>query len=206
MDLRAALTELKNRAMAAVERAAKERDTGRIVVLSELLAEIERDEKAALALEDRTRSHEERLKRPDEMPRVPQPLRFAGPTSAKQRGRAMREAFTSRHALRPEKGVVYRTQSGSRVGIAAATETGPNRWFLGLPDTQLDCVVLLCRTDKEVLDFVLPMTSLSHVWPRLSRSGGQVKFNVSRRNGTYQLQVPGAGSLEMGAYLGGTPL
>jgi len=206
MELRAELAALKNGAITAIEQAAKERDTTRIRILSDLLAEIEGDERAAAALEDRIRSHEERLKSPDEMPTVSQPIKLTEVTSRKARGRAMREAFTSRHALRPEKGVVYRTQSGSRVGIAAATETGPNHWFLGLPDTQLDCVVLLCRTDKEVLDFVLPMTSLSHVWPRLSRSGGQVKFNVSRRNGTYQLQVPGAGSLEMGPYLGGTPL
>lgn len=199
MDLRAAFVDLKNRAMAAVEQAAKERDTARIVALSDLLAEIERDEKVTVALEDRARSHEARLKSPGEMVRAPQPLRPAGPTSAKQRARAIREAFTRRHSLTPEKGQIYRTQSGSRVGVAVTAV-----WFLGLPDTQLDCVVLLCHTDNgEVLDFVLPMTAMSDVWPRLSRSGDQVKFNVKRRNGTYQLQVPGAGPLDIRPFLGG---
>ena len=202
MDLREKLADLKNRAMVAVGEAAKERDAGSIVFFSDLVSEIERDEKAAMALEDRAGSYEARLRGPGEMLGAAQPLRPIGPSSAKRRGREIREEFTSRHPLRPERGVIYRTQSSSRVGIAVATETGPNRWFLGLPDTQLDCVVLLCHAGEHVLDFVLPMTSLSDVWPQLSRSGGQVKFNVNRRNGAYHLQVPGAGPLDIRPFLG----
>jgi hypothetical protein len=206
MELRAELAALKNGAITAIEQAAKERDTTRIRILSDLLAEIEGDERAAAALEDRIRSHEERLKSPDEAPMVSQPIKLTEVTSRKARGKAMREEFVRRcrRGLTPEKGVIYRTRSGSRVGIAAATElpNEPKAWWLGLPDTQLDCVVLLCHTDKEVLDFVLPMTSLSHVWSRLSRSRSGVKFNVNRRNGTYQLQVPGASPLDIGPFLG----
>lgn len=206
MDLRAELTDLKNRAIAAIGQAAKERDTTRIRGLSDLLAGIEGDEKAAVALQDRVRSHEERLKSPDEAPMVSQPIKLTEVTSRKARGKAMREEFVRRcrHALTPEKGPIYRTRSGSRVGIAAATElpNKPNAWWLGLPDTQLDCVVLLCRRDKEVLDFILPKTFVREVWPCLSRSRSGVKFNVNRRNGTYQLQVPGASPLDIGPFLG----
>lgn len=203
MDLREKLADLKNRAMVAVgEAATKEQDTGRMAFFADLVLEIERDEKAAVALEDRITNYEERLRGPGELPGVAQRLRPIRPSSAKRRGREIREEFTGRRSLRPERGVIYRTQSGSRVGIAVATETGPNRWFLGLPDTQLDWVVLLCHADEDVLDFVLPMTSLSDVWLQLSRSGGQVKFNVNRRNGGYHLQVPGAGPLDIRPFLG----
>jgi hypothetical protein len=204
MDLRAELAALKNRAIAAIEQAAKERDTTRIRVLSDLLAGIEGDEKAAVALQDRVRSHEARLSSRDEILREPPPHKTDA-RSRRERGNELREELAKRHALIPEKGVIYRTRSDSRVGIVTATEDPkkPNAWFLGIPDTQFDSVVLRCqRTDGEVLDFVLPMTSLSHVWPGLSRSGGQVKFNVSRRNGTYQLQVPGASPLDIGPFLG----
>jgi hypothetical protein len=201
MDLRAELAALKNRAIAAIEQAAKERDTTRIRVLSDLLAGIEGDEKAAVALQDRVRSHEARLSSRDEALREP-PKTDA--RSRRERGNELREHLAKRHALIPEKGVIYRTRSGSRVGIVTATEDPKkNTWFLGIPDTQFDSVVLRCqRTDGEVLDFVLPMTPMSGVWSRLSRSGGQVKFNVKGRDGTYQLQVPGANPLDIGPFLG----
>lgn len=203
MDLRAELAALKNRAIAAIEQAAKERDTTRIRVLSDLLAGIEGDEKAAVALQDRVRSHEVRLSSPDEMLREPPP-RKTDARSRRERGNELREELARRHALTPEKGVIYRTRSDSRVGIVTATEDPKNHtWFLGIPDTQFDSVVLRCqRTDGKVLDFVLPMTSMSGVWSRLSRSGGQVKFNVKRRNGTYQLQVPGGSPLDIDRFLG----
>lgn len=204
MDLRAELAALKNGAITAIEQAARERDTTRIRILSDLLAGIEGDERAAAALEDRIRGHEERLKSPDEVATMSQPIKLTGVTSRKARGRALREELARRHALIPEKGVIYRTRSDSRVGIVTATEDPKKHtWFLGIPDTQFDSVVLRCqRTDGKVLDFVLPMTSMSGVWSRLSRSGGQVKFNVKRRNGTYQLQVPGGSPLDIGRFLG----
>ena len=203
MDLRAELAALKNRAIAAIEQAAKERDTTRIRVLSNLLAGIEGDEKAAVVLQDRVRSHEARLSSPDEILREP-PTHKTDARSRRERGNELREELAKKHALIPEKGVIYRTRSDSRVGIVTATEDPEKHtWFLGIPDTQFDSVVLRCQqTDGEVLDFVLPMTSMSGVWSRLSRSGGQVKFNVKGRDGTYQLQVPGASPLDIRPFLG----
>jgi hypothetical protein len=65
----------------------------------------------------------------------------------------MREEFLRRcgRALAPEKGVIHRTRSGSRVGIAAATElpNEPKAWWLGLPglrsshDISVACLVSL---------------------------------------------------------------
>ena len=72
MDLRAGLADLKNRTIIAVEKAAEVRDTRQIMHLSALLADIERDEQAAIALEDRAAVHEARLQRPDEVSAVPE--------------------------------------------------------------------------------------------------------------------------------------
>jgi hypothetical protein len=170
--------------------------------LSALLGEIERDEQLALSLEERTTGYQARLDRPDEMLDQPQSSEGRGVASPRQPAKEMREEYARKYGLTPERGAVYKTRSGARAGIAAATETGPSRWFLGVQDVQMDCVVLLCQGEGEVLDFVVPMGAMSGAWNHLSRHGRQVKFNVNKRNGTYQLQVPGVGPLNIGLYLG----
>jgi hypothetical protein len=210
LDLRAELADLKNRTLPAIEKAAELRDTRQIVHLSALLADIERDEQAATALEERVAAYEARLQRPDEVPAVPQPRQVVKVIGHMQNrrdprvARAMRVDYAIAHGLGNLGGTMYRTRSGSTVGVAAATEVTPNRWFLGITPkhTELDTMVLLCQSGNAVLDFVLPMTFLSDAWPRLSRSGGQVKFNVDRRDGSYWLQVPDVGPLDIGRYRG----
>ena len=122
--------------------------------------------------------------------------------SARQRGKRAREKLASEHHLTPEKGAICITQSGSRVGIATASETKPNSWFLGLPDTPLRYVALLCQQSGEQLEFILPKELVAKIWPQLSRSGGQVKFNVLRRNSSYQLQVPGLTPQDITGFIG----
>jgi len=190
MDLRGELTALKNRVMAAIEQAAKEGDERRIIELSALLAEIKRDEQQAVGLEERLGGHRARLDTPSEVRRTAQPLEVAEVTGGPQRrrdprvARRLRQDWERERLLTPERpgGAISRTSSGKRVGTAVATEDprDPDRWFLGVQDTQLDCVALLCQAGNELLDFVLPMVSLSDVWPELSRRDRQVKFNVLR--------------------------
>jgi hypothetical protein len=109
--------------------------------------------------------------------------------------------------IRKEGSVTYRVGDRGRVGVAFASELNrlPDRWFLGLPeDDEYNVVVLLCRPLMgETLDFVIPVASLEQDWWRLSRSGGQIKFNV-RKDGTeeYSLQVPKAGKHSIGIFLG----
>jgi len=210
MGLKAELADLKNRTIAAIEQAAEHRDTRQIMHLSALLADIERDEQSASALEDRAAAYEARLQRPDEVPAVPQPRQVAEVTGHMQNrrdpraARAMRVDYAIAHGLGNLGGTMYKTRSGATVGIAAATEVIPNRWFLGITPKhiELETMVLLCQSGNAVLDFVLPMTFLSDAWPRLSRSGGQVKFNVDRRDGSYWLQVPDVGPLDIRRYVG----
>jgi hypothetical protein len=87
----------------------------------------------------------------------------------------------------------YRTKSDVSIGIAFANELPnmPNRWFLGLPDERVDIVSLLCQSkDRQVYDIVLPVTELGPKWDDLSRSKGQLKFNIRKDGSNFFLLVP----------------
>jgi hypothetical protein len=112
-------------------------------------------------------------------------------------GREIREAFLERLTkggihLQQAKGVtIYRTKSGQRVGIAVATERQPDRWFLGLPVGGFDHAILLCQRDKgDIIEIQLPKTFFEQYGSRMSRSKGQVKFNIARRGTGYVIKVP----------------
>jgi hypothetical protein len=101
----------------------------------------------------------------------------------------------------------YHTQHGISVAVASANEPDnpqrKNKWFLGLKDEPTDVAVLLCRDLKqEVYDFVLPVTELGVAWKVLSRSGGQIKFNVRKEAGEFLLAVPGNRSIVVTKYFG----
>ncbi|GBE04937.1 hypothetical protein BMS3Abin10_00556 [bacterium BMS3Abin10] len=101
----------------------------------------------------------------------------------------------------------YYTKSGQSVGIAFANEIDrPNlidKWFLGLKDEPTDVVVLLCRDlEGNLNDVILPVAELNSTWKTLSRSGGQVKFNVRSRQGEYFLLDPNGEALNISKYRG----
>lgn len=212
MDTGGQLAALKTRVLAAIREAANESDTSRIGPLAGLLQRIEADEKTVTTLQDNLRHYEEQLSAPSTTTGTAQALNATRTVplgrSRMQRGRAlgkeMRGIFAKDHNLTPVRSTIYSTPSHLRVGLAASTEdeNRPDRWFLGLPDEELDVAVLLCQaTDGQLLDFVLGREPLAAIWAFSSRSGGQVKFNVSRRNGTYQLQIPGKAPLDLGRFL-----
>jgi hypothetical protein len=100
-------------------------------------------------------------------------------------------------------GTQYRTAQRASVGIPFANEKRPNRWFLGLADKPMDIIVLLCRTsDQQMYDIILPMVDLSDTWKRLSRSKGQVKFNVEKEADELILSIPGGDPLPITQYKG----
>lgn len=100
----------------------------------------------------------------------------------------------------------YYTKRGKSIGIAFANELDrpqlADKWFLGLKDEPTDVAVLLCQ-DKEgnLYDFVVPVAELGSSWKTLSRSGGQVKFNIYRRNSEFLLLIPGGDPLDVTNYL-----
>jgi hypothetical protein len=122
------------------------------------------------------------------------------PVAEKVPGRAhgvqIRSGFLERAAkvglvFRHQRGAIYSTPSGRRVGIAVATERKPNRWFLGLGEDDFDAAVLLCAPDAgNVIDICLPQRFVAQHKRYFSRSGGQIKFNVARRGGHTVVKIP----------------
>ena len=93
------------------------------------------------------------------------------------------------------------------MSIAFANEIDrPNlidKWFLGLKDEPTDIAVLLCQDlQGKVNDFVLPVAELKSTWKTLSRSGGEIKFNVRHRQGVYLLLDPKGEPINISKYLG----
>ncbi len=105
--------------------------------------------------------------------------------------------------LEPVKGQVFRTERGTRVGIAPASESNKyrDRWFLGLPENGFDHAVLLCYgCNGKLTHFLLPKEFIDKHSQTLSRKNGQLKFNVRRRGEEFLLLVPRRGSVSIEAY------
>lgn len=130
-------------------------------------------------------------------------------SQGKKMGRDRRREFAAKHRLRHLRGSVYQTEPepfglSKKVVIACAHEQRPGRWFLGVKDDQYDIVALLCqlKDSGEKLDFVLPNTFLQKVWTSLSRSHGQVLFNVVANGGNFSFLVPGHDPESINQFLG----
>lgn len=101
------------------------------------------------------------------------------------------------------KGSVYETELGHKVGIAVATERNPDRWFLGLPLEGFDHAVLLCKRDTgDTVEICLPKNFFDEYGDKMSQSGGQMKFNVTRRGSGYAILVPGTDGISVSKFLG----
>lgn len=99
----------------------------------------------------------------------------------------------------------YETVKRVSVGIAFANELKglPKRWFLGLPDEPLAIIVLLCQSyQSKLYDLVIPVDELGDAWDYLSRSKGQIKFNVKESNNEMLLLVPRRQSKVVTQYIG----
>jgi hypothetical protein len=103
----------------------------------------------------------------------------------------LRTAAAHGVCLEPIRGAIYMAPNGKRVGIAVATERQRNRWFLGLPEGGFESAALICQTSSgKRLDICIPPAFFAEHERRLSRSSGQVKFNVVRRDGRLLLTIP----------------
>lgn len=136
----------------------------------------------------------------------------------KELGRGVREGYVVQlrnRGIRIErdKGVWARTIGGVWAAIAVATElpNRPNRWFLGLPEADIVqklsssklVVVLLCRAESgALLDFVIPHGILEKLVGSLSKSKGQLKFNLKKAGDRYELVIPGVSDFDVTDLLG----
>jgi len=105
-----------------------------------------------------------------------------------------------------------KTAAGVWAAIPTATmEWRPSRWFLGLPETKVRerigqggvIIVLLCQAESgSRLDFIIPPQVVQELLPRLSRSAGQLKFNLKQVGNQYQLVLPRSTPLDVSSYKG----
>jgi hypothetical protein len=115
----------------------------------------------------------------------------------------LEKAYENGIDLQNIRGSIYQTKSGRRIGIAVATERKANRWFLGLPQNGFEDAVLLCKPDSgETIEIILPKDFFNEYGGKMSKSSGQVKFNVARRGSSYVLLVPGTDGVSLSKYLG----
>lgn len=137
-------------------------------------------------------------------------------TSNKERGRQVRDRYIThleQAGIRIEqvKGMWAKTGGDLWAAMPFANEQRPNRWFLGLREADVAqrtskggvVVVLLCQSNTEgVQDFVLPQGKVEEIVPHLSRSQGQLKFNLKRVGSRYHLVIPGRPAVDVSDYSG----
>lgn len=210
MELKEKLERLKTKAMNKIANAAGAHDTRLVSAYSAIANRIEQDERILFTLDDRIDSYEKELSEPPPIPAMgdegPAPEYFRA--TGRHIGQAKRTAFldagkTRGYQLTPIGPSVYKTPKGLKVALAFANEQRPNRWFLGVQDGSYDVVVLLCQRDStDTAEIILPREFLSRYWATLSRSKGQVKFNVSRSGDSWWLLVPGHENQSANAFVG----
>ena len=133
-------------------------------------------------------------------------------TAGRGIGRTIRQNFLKKASenelhLKHIKGSIYATQSRNKVGIAVATERNSGRWFLGLPLDGFDHAVLLCKPDLgEAVEICLPKSFFDGYGDKMSRSSGQMKFNIARRGSEYAILVPGTDGVSVSKFIGNLSL
>ena len=128
-------------------------------------------------------------------------------TSSRQTAKVRRSEFIkdcARKGIRlvPKKGTLYENSRQEVVGIAFATERKENAWFLGLPIRGLEHAVLICKPEEGPTFCVcLPSRFVQKYRSSLSKSKGQVVFNVRREDGRHSLLIPSAGRVPIDEYI-----
>ena len=135
----------------------------------------------------------------------------------KERGRLLRQNYILELQkkgikISPIGSIWAKTENNLFVAIPVASmEWRPGRWFLGLPEDILRermtktrvVVILLCQsTNKETRDFVFPPDLISHITNNLSKSKGQLKFNIKTTGSRYYLVLKNTGDVDISEYKG----
>ncbi|MFC1526219.1 hypothetical protein ACFL6X_05335 [Candidatus Latescibacterota bacterium] len=215
MELRTEIANTRESILRRVERAARDGCAEEVMLSSRLLAAVEELLKGFDALEARFRGIQEEANGAHSIGLGPVAARddaYPGSPgmSAKYKGEQRRQAFLADArgmgiAMERIRGVQYKSPKQQRVGIASASETEKyrDRWFLGLAPAAYDGFVLLCEARSGVTYRFIASTEFARdVVPRLSRdNAGQLKFHVTRKHGSFNLDVPGSGRVAIDGLL-----
>ncbi len=195
------LFELKAAFLVKVASAARELDIDAVARWNDAAKQCEKLERQAREVEDGIARLKAYLENDDA--REPHNKTKVKNISSKQEGKNARSQWVD--DLKGEDirlvgyGKRYQTVQGKDVGIAFANEKD-DRWFLGLKDEPTDIAVLICKSKSDVYDFVLPIADMTQYWNALSRSNGQIKFNVRREGREFRLLIPGNAPLTITEY------
>jgi hypothetical protein len=153
---------------------------------------------------------------PETAPSSSEEIVESGTVGGKVRADECRDTYVAREKRRGNtlnrlRRGYYQNRDGSTVGITYSSHKKDKKdtWFLNLQEGQFQEAVLLCEASSDSVHVIhLPMTFMTRYGRQMSRDGkGQVKFNVSRRNGRFLLQVPEpVGWLEIMEYVESDPL
>lgn len=217
MELSTQLMNLKKKTMQKIAEAAAAHDTKRITSYSALANRIEDDERTLANVTRRIGEYEKEVsdttdtstlrEAMNEITSARSRTREVRSSAGKEEGFMARESFLDAGADRgyrliPLGKTVFETNTGHKVAIPFANERRPDRWFLGISDEKYDVVILLCQEkDGDLFDFIVPRDFLEKFWRAFSRSGGQVKLNVSRHGKIWHLVVPGYEPQAIGSFL-----
>jgi hypothetical protein len=138
----------------------------------------------------------------------------SGITSNKELGMRARENYVAhlqQYGIRIDQidKVWAKTSTNSWVAIPFATERRANRWFLGLPEKEVIervrngelAIILLCQSvSGSLLDFVLPPSKVQEIATQLSKSQGQLKFNLKKLGNRYHLVIPNHSTVDVSDY------
>lgn len=135
----------------------------------------------------------------------------------KERGKKLRQSYISELQ---QNGILIEqfdrlwseTAKGFWVAIPTATmEWRPGRWFLGLPEDKVRerinkggvVIILLCQSAAgSRLDFAIPSNIVETIVNKLSKSKGQLKFNVKTVGTRYYLVIPDGNPIDISDYKG----
>ncbi len=211
MEPQERLKQLRAQVLRKIEDAAKTGNTSLVVSSSKIVEEIESLEKQLTEIITSLDSIEKLVERNGDLDSVELSTPFSSQQkslSPKKRGQERRNSFVKRakelgiHMLQL-KGVQYKVNNRNLIGIAYSGETRPNRWFLGLPPENFDTIVLLCeRKNGQILSFVLSKEFYQKIKNLMSTDdNGQLKYNISFRNGEYQFMIPERGYEKINLFL-----
>ena len=135
----------------------------------------------------------------------------------KERGKQLRKNYISELQqngilIEPFDNIWAETAKGLWVAIPTANmEWRPRRWFLGLPEDKVReriseggvVIILLCQSAVgSRLDFVIPPNIVETIVDKLSKSKGQLKFNVKTVGNRYYLVIPDVNDIDISDYKG----
>lgn len=210
MDTQAELQRIQSLLLDRLSSAVSNRDVAAVAALSGLAKECEALEAEFASLNRRVEAAKSALNGSSSWSTIPQKLTHSAETpatsakaaSAQERNEwvaGLRVQGISLHGHRKR----YQAARGQSVAVAFANELPGSRWFLGLTDEPTEVAVLLCKSLAGKLhDIVLPVSRLRGMWPALSRSRDQVKFNVKQDTSRFLLLVPGNEPLDVTRYIG----